>query len=408
METIPQKLINFCQACDSPNLQLIYDFGEVALAGYFPFEHNKKLPLLEMKLIFCPNCKLIQTSPNISDDFLFDEYRYVSSIGMRDHFRDLAEWWFKSEKPNKSSKILEIGCNDGPLLFALSDLGFKPIGIDPAKNIVRRSKNSGLRIIEDYFNSSSIFKYSELQGLDYIFSSNSFAHISNIGEIAKSVANALNSNGKLILEVQSFPELVRNNTFDFVYHEHKYYYTVESLTNLFNKNGLFLTYGTTTASHGGSYRLVFSKKKSTLNLETKTFIQRENVVDMTVGGIRNSIDKFYREIDNLKFLLEKLSLDNQKITAFGASGRANMILSALGSHRNLIDCVLDESPERIGRQMAQFNLKIKPFSSFDCNKTDYLLILAWNYTEIIIEKWTNKNTKFIIPLPKFKVISNFS
>ena len=404
MNLIPQSLVNNCQACGNQNLSLVHDFGQVALAGYFPKAGETKLPFLEMQLLFCDNCCLYQVSPNIDDSFLFTDYRYVSSIGMSDHFLDLAKWWLKIEKPDINSKILEIGCNDGPLLHALSSLGFKPIGIDPAKNIIQNSRYKEINVIEDFFNSTSIENYEELQDLDYIFSSNSFAHISNINEIAKSVSLALNNNGKFVLEVQSFTELVKKNAFDFIYHEHKYYYTISSLENLFNRYGLFLIYGTMITSHGGSYRLIFSKTKSKINSELKKLIELENTVDLSILGISSAINKFEFEINKTKLFLRELSNKNKKIVAFGASGRANMILSALGSYKESIDFVLDESPERIGRQMAQFDICIESFSGFNPDATEYLLILAWNYSDIIIKKWRNSNTKFIVPLPKFELV----
>ena len=404
MSLIPQSLVNNCQACGCQNLSLVHDFGQVALAGYFPKVGETKLPFLEMQLLFCDKCSLYQVNPNIDDDFLFADYRYVSSIGMSDHFFDLAKWWVKIEKPDINSKILEIGCNDGPLLHALNSLGFEPIGIDPATNIIQNSRYKEINVIEDFFNSSSIEKYKELQDLDYIFSSNSFAHISNINEIAKSISIALNKNGKFILEVQSFAELVKKNAFDFIYHEHKYYYTILSLENLFNKYGLFLIYGTMIASHGGSFRLIFSKTKSKINSELNKLIELENSVDLSIPGISSAINRFEFEINKTRLFLKELYNKNIKVVAFGASGRANMILSALGAYKEYIDFVLDESPERIGREMAQFDICIKSFSDFNPDTAEYLLILAWNYSDIIIKKWSNSKTKFIVPLPKFKLV----
>ena len=160
MLLIPRSLVSNCQACGNQNLSLVHDFGEVALAGYFPRVGEIKLPFLEMKLLLCNNCYLYQINPNIDDHYLFADYRYVSSIGMSEHFFDLANWWLKLEKPNTNSKILEIGCNDGPLLHALSNLGFKPVGIDPAKNIITNSKYKEIDVIEDFFNSLSVtFKF---------------------------------------------------------------------------------------------------------------------------------------------------------------------------------------------------------------------------------------------------------
>lgn len=402
--SIPRKLLVNCQACSSRGLSTVHDFGEVALAGYFPKVGSTKIPFLEMQLLFCSHCGLYQISPDIDDGYLFSDYRYISSVSMSEHFLGLAEWWIETEKPSINSKILEIGCNDGPLLYALGNLGFDPIGIDPAKNIVLNSKYQDLSIITDFFNSISITKYKELNNLDYIFSSNSFAHISNINEIAQCISTTLNQNGKFILEVQSFPELVKNNAFDFIYHEHKYYYTILSLENLFNKYGLFLIHGTMIPTHGGSYRLIFSKIKSEISSELKKLIAAEHNMNLSIPRICIAIKTFESEINKTKLFLEGLSKKNKNVTAFGASGRANMILSALGSHRDYINFVLDESPERIGREMAQFNIPIESFTDFIPDKTDYLLILAWNYSHAIIEKWKNPDTKFVIPLPKFELI----
>lgn len=404
MSLIPHSIVNNCQACGDENLILVHDFGQVALAGYFPKAGETKLSFLGMQLLFCNNCYLYQVNPNIDDNFLFADYRYVSSISMNEHFVDFANWWVKTEKPNTNSKILEIGCNDGPFLHALTELGFNPIGIDPAKNIIQNSKYKEITVIEDFFNPLSIEKYKELRELDYIFSSNSFAHISNINEIAKTVSIALNSNGKFVLEVQSFTELVKNNAFDFIYHEHKYYYTILSLENLFTKHGLFLVDGLMTPSHGGSYRLVFSKTKSKINSRLEKLIKAERAVDLSILGICSAIKRFESEINKTKLFLEQLTSRNRKIIAFGASGRANMLLSALGHYRDYIDFVLDESPERIGREMAHFNICIKSFSEFNPDSTEYLLVLAWNHSNTIIKKWKNLNTKFVIPLPKFELV----
>ena len=43
------------------------------------------------------------------------------------------------------------------------------------------------------------------------------------------------------------------------------------------------------------------------------------------------------------------------------------------------------------------------------NMPDYILILAWNFSDPIIKNHTeylNKHGKFIIPLPEIKVVNN--
>jgi hypothetical protein len=229
-----------CGGCGSTLLFEAYNFGEVPIAGHFPLKAEDVLPLVPMSLMFCSDCTLVQISPNLDDNYLFSDYRYISSVGMKSHFTELAQWFITREAPAKGARILEIGCNDGPLLQCLSDLGFSPMGIDPAKNIVEKARKSGLNVINDFFNESALEKYKELRDVDYIFSSNSFAHISDIKSIAKSISIALSNKGKFVVEVQSFVELVKKNAFDFVYHEHKYYYTINSISRMMSQYGLHL------------------------------------------------------------------------------------------------------------------------------------------------------------------------
>jgi hypothetical protein len=77
---------------------LIYDFGECPLAGYFPEPDKASLDnLISMKLIFCAACELVQITPNVDDDFLFSDYRYISSVGMTDHFESLVLWLIENQ-----------------------------------------------------------------------------------------------------------------------------------------------------------------------------------------------------------------------------------------------------------------------------------------------------------------------
>ena len=158
-----------CGGCGSTLLFEAYNFGEVPIAGHFPLKAEDVLPLIPMSLMFCLDCTLVQISPNLDDKYLFSDYRYISSVGMKSHFTELAQWFITREAPAKNARILEIGCNDGPLLQCLSDLGFSPMGIDPAKNIVEKARKSGLNVINDFFNESALEKYNELRDLDYIF-----------------------------------------------------------------------------------------------------------------------------------------------------------------------------------------------------------------------------------------------
>lgn len=401
---IKLKVLEKCGGCRKSTLTVIYDFGLVPLAGYFPKNKNEIFPDIPMELLYCEPCKLYQISPDLEDGFLFHNYRYVSSIGMQEHFDKFATWFVANFNPSPMSKILEIGCNDGPFLKALTKLGFAPIGIDPATNIVKLAVQKGLNVINDFFGPKALVDYNELQQLDYIFTSNSFAHISDIGTIAESISKALAPNGKVIIEVQNFHKLIKTSAIDFIYHEHKYYYTIESISNLLEANGLYLNKCHETDSHGGSYRFVFSKNKSVFDFETKFLIEHELNSPITPEQIINSIIRYRTQLIKVDRFLSKEFQKGRSIVAFGASGRGNMLLSNLIDSKRAIDFVIDESPERIGRQMANHLIPIKDFNEVDYDDIDIILILAWNFSSHIINKWPSKEAIFVKPLPQYRLV----
>ena len=141
-----------CASCESQSLERLLDLGTVPLAGHFPSKlelgKENKYPL---NLMFCENCKLVQTDSVIEPDILFKDYRYISSVGLSEHFQSLAKILDQKYKV-KEKDILEIGCNDGVLLEPLVKLGAFAEGVEPAENIVKIARDKGLKVTNAYFN----------------------------------------------------------------------------------------------------------------------------------------------------------------------------------------------------------------------------------------------------------------
>ena len=143
---------NECAVCGNTSLQEVLNLNEVPLAGYFPTKNQlEEKNIYPLRLMFCDDCKLVQTDSVINPDVLFKDYRYLSSVGLSNHFKELAKVLDNKFKV-KDKKILEIGCNDGVLLEPLSELGADVVGVDPASNVIKLAREKGLNVIEDYFN----------------------------------------------------------------------------------------------------------------------------------------------------------------------------------------------------------------------------------------------------------------
>lgn len=104
-------------------------------------------------------------------------------------------------KITKKTKILDVGCGRGVLLYSLNVLGFKNIlGIDPY--IVKDFKNQyGLEILKKTIHDIN-------DKWDIILFMDSFEHLSDPQESLQSVKKCLNHDGQCIIRMPIFPSYV--------------------------------------------------------------------------------------------------------------------------------------------------------------------------------------------------------
>jgi hypothetical protein len=167
---------------------------------------------------------------------------------------------------------------------------------------------------------------------------------------------------------------------------------------------LHLIHGEKIDVHGGSYRLVFSKQPKTKSLKLQELEENERLNAITTSSVNDAIKLYKNEMAKTKLYLQSLTSRGRQVVAFGASGRGNMILGELKIGIETVKYVIDESPERIGRIMAQSGIPIRSLSSINEMPDTEILILAWNYKFQILKKWPFRKNRFIVPLPEFELI----
>ena len=80
-----------CAGCGNDSLETILDLGSVPFVGEFPsYEDLDNQTRWDLNLLFCDNCKLVQTDSLIEPKVAFKDYRYLSSVSLSEYFKQVA------------------------------------------------------------------------------------------------------------------------------------------------------------------------------------------------------------------------------------------------------------------------------------------------------------------------------
>lgn len=358
-----------------------------------------------MHLVRCDNCTLMQVSETVDPHIVFSAYSYASSVNrtLVAHSTELATTI--RQMAGADGLVVEVGCNDGVLLNPLVKLGVKVVGVDPSDVAQRASEQHGWPLIQGYFGKETAATVRTQFGeAKIIVANNVCAHVDDPGLLIEGIAELLDADGRFIFEVHYQGDLLATRQYDTVYHEHTCYYSLLSLQHLLSAHGLHVVNVERIPIHCGSIRVTATRVDSHCDPSTAvaTMLAEETVLDA---------DDFAKFAERHRKLLHNLIADirraNKRVVAYGASGRATILLNYCALGPELLDHVSDLSPLRYNRVVPGVCVPILPRAKFYEHYPDYALITAWNYTAEIVtdeREFLQKSNAFILPLPDIRVV----
>lgn len=408
MEIKKRKKCALCKA----KLVTVLNLGKLPLANHLLTrqELSKKEKKYPLTLCFCESCGFLQLGQIVSPKVMYEDYLYVPSISktLVNHFENLKNSVLKIKKGRNS--VLDIGSNDGTLLKFFKPTSLSILGVDPAIKIAEAATLIGIPTLPICFNFRNARKIAEEYGkFDVVTGTNVFAHIENLYDLYAGVSTVLKDDGICVFEVSYLLDMIRSTLFDSIYHEHLYYFSVSSLKKLFEKTDLEIFNIERVQMHGGSLRVWLKKKKNekiTINTQSiDEFVTEEK----KFGLLENkTFAEFSKRILLLKkkiiAQLVKLKKQNKRIVGFGAPAKGNVLLNFFGISKKQIDYIVDSTSYKQFRYTPGTRLLVLPEDTIYIEKPDFLFVLAWNFSEEVVKKHSDFKGKFIIPLPKLKII----
>ncbi len=404
-----------CRLCNSSALESVLKFNSTPPANAFVTKNrlNFQQKTYPLEVFFCNDCKHVQLLDIVNPSILFKDYVYVSGTSpiFRNHFEDYTVSLINEFNPSPEELIIDIGSNDGTLLSCFKSRGFKILGIDPAKDIAKEANKKGLETINDFFD----FELSNYIKVNFprasiITANNVFAHCDDLIGIVKGVKNLLSEDGIFIFEVSYLVDVLEKTLFDTIYHEHLSYHSVIPLIKFFGENGMELFKVERINTHGGSIR-GYARKSSNYSYEHKSIKELIYLEEKMATNKKQTLVNYSTKINDLKVklnqILIKLKLEGKKIGAFGAPAKATTLMYQFGLDKSLIDFIVDDSPLKQGLFSPGLHIPVLSSNAIKSEKPDYLLLLAWNFADSIINKnkdYIESGGHFIVPLPQITIV----
>lgn len=348
-----------------------------------------KLNRYELKVGFC-TCNHLTAINKISPKERYTKFNYSytsnNSPVSRNHFYNIAKILSKRFKLKIDNSVIEIGSNDGTFLKYIKDISnVNVLGVDPSKFMCNIAKKKGIKTYNNFFNliNSKIIK-KKFSNFDILYAANVFNHIDDPDNFLQACRLVLKENGIIVLEVPDLNSLLRTCGFDTIYHEHRQYFSSDSLKYILIKNKFELLNVEKINYMSGSLR-VFAKKR---NIKTKIIITKLN---NNIKNLNNFI-KFKKKIffvkkKILKFI-KKYKSKNKIIIGIGAATKGNTLLNFCKVNYKDIKCIIENSKYKINKFTPMSGIPI--INENNLKKYDAAIILPWNITDYLYKKFLYK------------------
>jgi methylation protein EvaC len=402
-----------CLICGS-GIEAFISFGQMPIAnGFLTPEEFESEYFFELKVGFCPRCKMVQLLEQPEREKMFHEnYAFFSSTSKRQvqHFKEFAELIIKEHLDCNDPFVVEIGSNDGIMLQNFAERGIRHLGIEPSTNVAQVAIKKGISTISEFFDEKVAARIVEEWGkADAILAANVMCHIPYLHSVAAGIKILLKDGGILMFEDPYLGDIVEKTSYDQIYDEHAFYFSVASISYLFEQHQMEVIDTAPQNVHGGSMRYVIAHKGTK---KISDAVKRQRSKEEELGLLRpETFDKLRENIktsrDNLMEVLIDLKRQTKRVVGYAATSKSTTVTNYCGITPKLIEFISDTTPIKQGKYSPGAHIPVKPYQEFCDNYPEYALLFGWNHAEEIManeQKFMQSGGKWIVYVPEVKVI----
>ncbi len=404
-----------CRFCDAPLTIPVTDLGmSPPCESYLTAEQLHDMEAFyPLDVWVCGRCWLVQLPDHITPEDTFVEYAYFSSFSDEwlEHCRDDALNQVSRWDLGPGSLVVEVGSNDGYYLRWFRDKGVPVLGVEPAQNVAATAVEDGIPTRAEFFG-RALAEQLVAEGLraDLVAGKNVLAQVPDVNDVVAGMKVLLAPGGVVTIEFPHLQQLIEQNQFDTIYHEHFSYFSLLSSRAIFARHGLRVFDVEEVWTHGGSLRIYACHDDDDTKATTPQVTElhdREVALGYASPEAYRSFDEQVRRTKRrLLQALIGLKEEGLSIAAYGAAGKGMTLLNYCGIRTDLVDFAADRNPYKHGRYCPGVHIPILPAEAIAERRPDVVLILPWNLEREItaqlsyIREWGGR---FLVPIPEARI-----
>jgi len=392
------------------------DLGAQPLANAFLRDRSEIADEAKFPLVLhgCTNCGLVQLVDVIDPEVLFRNYIYVTGTSetIAAHNRSYAKTVVDLLTLDAGSLVVEAASNDGSLLTCFKELGVRVLGVEPARNLAALAIERGIPTETVFFDREQGARLRQAHGpARALLANNVLAHVDDPAGFLAGARALLGEGGLAVVEAPYLGEMLERVEYDTIYHEHLSYFSVTALLRLCEAAGLSVVRIDFVPVHGGSLRMYAGRAEDHDG-------HAEEVLKLAAAereaGMASPVRwrKFAQAAEaqraELLSLLRRLGEAGKTVAAYGAPAKGTTMLNFCGVGPDLVPFTVDRSHLKVGTLMPGTHIPVLPVETLLTREPDYLLLLAWNFADEIIQQqqaFRKRGGQFIVPIPSPRIVA---
>ncbi len=409
--------LKHCQITGSDNLNLVIDLGHQPPCDTLPDRAGLDQPeqTFPLRLFHCPDSGLAQLDYAVAGELLYPaSYPYRGGISwpVVEHHKELAATICQRIGATPQTLVVDIGSNDGTLLAQFKAHDVHVLGVEPTDVAKIAIAENHVPTRQAFFTEAIAREIVADEGhADVITTTSVFAHMATLGEVMRGIAVLLAKKGVFVIETHYLLNVLAENQFDTVYHEHLRTYSLKSLCALFPQYGMEVFHAERTNRYGGDLRAwVGWQGGHDVTDDVNAMLRHED----TIGLHRPEVwakwrDSVLMQRDSLMHFLHAQRAAGRRVAGVSCPGRCSTLLNFYGIGPDLIE-YLGELPTslKLGKYLPGRHIPVVSNQAFRDPATapDVLVLMAWHYGRQIVERLRREGLKqpIVYPLPEFKVV----